>query len=282
MPTYLLNWNPRRWPWTNLAQEARQTIKGNPLPGDWSCGKTRKIRKGDRIFLLRQGIEPRGIMAAGWVTGREPVLKPHWDAERADRGERTLFVNAEFDLILDPGAGHDPLPHSRLQTGALARVHWNIQSGGMEIEPSAAEELERVWQSHLQDLGLGTASPQGWQGTSADDDEDEFPEGREKYRLHRERERDSRLVQRKKDQVMRNEGRLACAVCKFDFAERYGAVGEGYIECHHTLPLSELEGERRTRLVDLALVCSNCHRMLHRKRPWLGMDELAAILRAVK
>ncbi len=81
---------------------------------------------------------------------------------------------------------------------------------------------------------------------------------------------------------MRNEGRLACAVCKFDFAERYGAVGEGYIECHHTLPLSELEGERRTRLVDLALVCSNCHRMLHRKRPWLGMDELAAILRAVK
>ena len=29
---------------------------------------------------------------------------------------------------------------------------------------------------------------------------------------------------------------------------------------------------------DIALVCANCHRMLHRKRPWLNMDDLKKVL----
>jgi 5-methylcytosine-specific restriction enzyme A len=41
-------------------------------------------------------------------------------------------------------------------------------------------------------------------------------------------------------------------------AATYGQLGEDFIECHHRLPLSTT-GERRTRLSDLALVCSNCH-----------------------
>ncbi|GAB6158809.1 hypothetical protein JCM39194_20090 [Desulfotomaculum varum] len=49
---------------------------------------------------------------------------------------------------------------------------------------------------------------------------------------------------------------------------------EGYIECHHTIPISEYAKEIKTRVSDLALVCSNCHRMLHRRRPWLSIDQL--------
>jgi predicted HNH restriction endonuclease len=67
-------------------------------------------------------------------------------------------------------------------------------------------------------------------------------------------------------------------VCAFDFAATYGPLGEGYIECHHTMPLSELASAKRTRVQDVALVCSNCHRMIHRRRPWLGIAQLGALL----
>jgi 5-methylcytosine-specific restriction protein A len=46
----------------------------------------------------------------------------------------------------------------------------------------------------------------------------------------------------------------------------YGELGEGFAECHHRTPLGELTGKTRTRLADLAIVCANCHRILHRKR----------------
>jgi hypothetical protein len=50
--------------------------------------------------------------------------------------------------------------------------------------------------------------------------------------------------------------------CGFDFAEFYGAIGERFAECHHVRPLHE--GQRRTYLRDLAILCANCHRMPHR------------------
>lgn len=68
-------------------------------------------------------------------------------------------------------------------------------------------------------------------------------------------------------------GRLECEVCGFDFATRYGDLGTGFIEAHHILPLAAA-GPATTRLADLALVCSNCHRMLHRAKPWMTPEEL--------
>ncbi|MBV2227622.1 HNH endonuclease [Sphingobacterium mizutaii] len=49
-----------------------------------------------------------------------------------------------------------------------------------------------------------------------------------------------------------------------NFSDLYGIHGKGFIECHHIFPIAK-HGKRTTTLDDLALVCSNCHRMLHRK-----------------
>jgi 5-methylcytosine-specific restriction protein A len=35
----------------------------------------------------------------------------------------------------------------------------------------------------------------------------------------------------------------------------------------------------RPALEDLALLCANCHRIIHSCRPWLSLDELRAIIR---
>jgi len=77
--------------------------------------------------------------------------------------------------------------------------------------------------------------------------------------------RNSGMVQQaKKQAIIKGNGRIRCECCDFDFVEFYGEIGHGFIECHHKIPLSK--GERITEIEDLALVCSNCHRMLHRKK----------------
>ncbi len=102
-------------------------------------------------------------------------------------------------------------------------------------------------------------------------------EGHELLRLHRVRERSHRLVARKKRLVLSKSGRLVCEACDFDFASVYGTRGERFAECHHIHPISLSAPGRRTRLSDLAIVCANCHRMLH-LRPWVSIAELRAIV----
>ena len=106
-------------------------------------------------------------------------------------------------------------------------------------------------------------------------------EGRIVTVLHYRRERAKHLVDRKKAQAIASDGTLSCEVCGFNFAMRYGGRGEGFIECHHTKAVETLGDGKPTRLSDLALVCANCHRMIHSKRPWLTLLELKGILQSV-
>ncbi len=107
--------------------------------------------------------------------------------------------------------------------------------------------------------------------------DEEAAEGRILTRTHMMRERDQGLVAKKKARVLEKTGKLACEVCGFDFGERYGELGAGFAECHHTMPVSSLKPGEKTRLSDLAIVCANCHRMLHR-RTWLSIDELKQVI----
>lgn len=58
-----------------------------------------------------------------------------------------------------------------------------------------------------------------------------------------------------------------CMVCDFDFEEVYCELGKDFIEVHHTKPLYSLEHEVEVNPEeDLVCLCSNCHRMIHRRR----------------
>ncbi|MEQ8360114.1 MAG: HNH endonuclease [Cytophagales bacterium] len=108
----------------------------------------------------------------------------------------------------------------------------------------------------------------------------EVQEGAVLYKLHKYRERDSKIILKKKELEFRKMGVLLCEACTFDFHKKYGELGFKFIECHHRTPLSEFDGSTKTSLKDLALVCSNCHRMLHRKLDTLNIEGLRQILRS--
>ncbi|TWT07330.1 restriction endonuclease [Planococcus sp. CPCC 101016] len=118
-------------------------------------------------------------------------------------------------------------------------------------------------------------------GTNVELTEDDmgFVEGKKMLRQHILRERDPKVIKLAKEKFkFENDGRLFCEVCGFDFYQKYGDLGEDYIEGHHINPLSMTDDEQETKIQDIAMVCSNCHRMLHRRRPWLTKEKLQLLL----
>lgn len=101
-------------------------------------------------------------------------------------------------------------------------------------------------------------------------DDSSFEEGKRKLMSHFARERSRAAVRNAKRAFQnRHGGRLFCQACKFDFSETYGDVGESFIEAHHLRPLAG-EGSRKTTSKDFVMLCSNCHRMVHRLISKLG------------
>lgn len=111
-------------------------------------------------------------------------------------------------------------------------------------------------------------------------DDDEFCEGKESLRLHLIRERNQYLITKAK-QKFKNEhnGQLYCEICGFNFSEVYGELGVGFIEAHHIKPVSEMKPNEKTNIDDMVMLCSNCHSMIHRKKPWLSKKDINKILK---
>lgn len=107
------------------------------------------------------------------------------------------------------------------------------------------------------------------------DVEEEFAEGKSATRVHVERERKSKL--RKEVIAKRLKlGNLECDLCGEIGGDVEPAIRDSLFECHHVIPLSII-GETKTKVKDMALLCANCHRLLHRliakKKQWISIEE---------
>lgn len=108
----------------------------------------------------------------------------------------------------------------------------------------------------------------------AEDKEPIAIEGNTVLAKHMRYERNSAFIQKIKKEAIAKNKMLNCQICGFSFFEKYGEIGEGFIEAHHKKPFSENNGETKTKREDIALVCSNCHRMLHRGTPTFAIEEI--------
>jgi 5-methylcytosine-specific restriction protein A len=102
-------------------------------------------------------------------------------------------------------------------------------------------------------------------------------EGRRQLVSHYDIERDKNIIEDKKNAVRKATGSLACEVCNFDFRV-YRGLGEGFCEVHHLRPLSEVTSTVETSLDDLAIVCANCHRMIHRNGQARSLASVRALI----
>jgi len=109
------------------------------------------------------------------------------------------------------------------------------------------KESEKITSNIINDLDL---MDQNFQAT----------EGWLRLVTHLIKERNRSLINKKKENAIINN-LLKCEICGFSFSKTYDVE---FIECHHLNPIGQ-GGVRKTELNDLALVCANCHRMLHKK-----------------
>jgi len=108
-----------------------------------------------------------------------------------------------------------------------------------------------------------------------DEEDKKFDEGGRKSKLTNYYERDPKL----RAEAIKIH-KTKCQACGFDFFEKYGEHGKDYIEVHHKKLVSSLK--EKTKICprnDMDVVCSNCHRMLHRKTDKvLTIEELRKII----
>lgn len=110
----------------------------------------------------------------------------------------------------------------------------------------------------------------------------ELPEGRKKYVTHVLRERNPRVRQIVINIFLSKHKKLHCEACEFDFHKEYGDIGKDFIECHHTIPVSKMTAGHKTKPEDIVLLCSNCHRIIHKSKEWLTLRQLQDILQKQK
>lgn len=265
MKTWLITWNPNRWNWNHLEADIDSLHKHGFLDHKWSCGRNRQIVPGDLVFLLRQGKEPRGIIASGQVKS-PPEFGPHWDI---DRDDQALFIVVRFDSLIHPETD-GVLPLTHLNDGPLAQVHWSTQSSGIIIETEAAIELETRWREFLATKGMSPVNTAEQVTTP-----ELYYEGASRLISVNAYERDSRA----RRACIEYYG-TGCSVCGFDFAERYGELGRGFIHVHHLVPLSEIcKSYVVDPIKDLRPVCPNCHEMLHRGADVFTIEDLQQAMR---
>lgn len=174
----------------------------------------------------------------------------------ARKGENIRQWHKEFDGKPNNGGAHDKDVHDAFVTDP---------EGMRQAAHAIRAELLA---GHLEDL------PQ------LDVDVDEgIMEGSVLQRLSFARERNPALRRRKIKEVLDQHGKLACEVCAFDFERTYGERGAGFAEVHHAVPL-HVTGPVKNHTTDLVILCSNCHRMIHRGKKWLTPEDLRALLTA--
>ncbi|MEP0873311.1 HNH endonuclease [Trichocoleus desertorum AS-A10] len=225
----------------------------------WSCGNTKKIQRGDRFFLIQQGVEPRGIFASGWVLSASE-LDSHWSEE----GKSTRYVDIEFDVLLNPK--EEPiLPRSLLNQASLAGVNWSTQRSGITIPDQIAVELEQEWAALLDDANPLPEEVQ---------DSQTYQEGATTQITVNTYER-SRAAR----EACVKHYEAKCFICEFDFERTYGSVGKNIIHVHHLNPLSAIREEYKLNPIrDLIPVCPNCHTIIHRRNPPYTIEEVQQFL----
>lgn len=258
MPAYLMLWDGTEKRWKGARAQAEAVMKGKRVLLWWITGRRKNIPKDSAVYIKRTGARPRGIVASGRTIG--PV--------ESDAGKNVVEIR--LDGAVNPFSD-GVLPQENLGGGVLDSVNWNTQGGGMQLSDAAAKAVERLWRPHLDSLtrgrqeagGYGSATPDR-NSAEAEAEELSALEGERRQRMMTHLHRERAFRNRKLKQVLRETGALRCEVrgCGFDFAATYGALGKGYAHVHHRRALSE-RGVGLTKLKDLAVVCPNCHAMLH-------------------
>ena len=265
--SFLFTWNPNKWEWTDLKESIDLLENVGYVERRWSCGNSKSIKKGDRVFLIRLSEDPKGIMGSGYAKSSYYVAA-HWDGTK---GKTANYIDIEFDILINPNKNIifnktflDNIDPRNVQ-------QWFPQQSGICIKPEVIDALESEWfdfitkNKYIKNSFLSNDVVTDFKET--------FREGKSKDILQTRYERNPEARKR----CLSHYG-YSCKVCNFNFENNFGEVGKGFIHVHHINQISEIGREYEIDPIkDLIPVCPNCHSMIHSKKPAFTIAEINKI-----
>ena len=267
--TYIILWNPKKWTWSTLEQDIEQVDLTGKCSQRWSCGNIKSIKAGDRIFLLKLGTEPKGIIAAGFAT-TEPFREKHW----GDENKESSYIDVDFEVLLNPEKEPILTVEVLRMRSILHKQNWSPQSAN-SLKPELIDELESVWFEFLttQNIRHNPFIP------SINETQKTYSEGSASQITVTKYERNP--FARKK--CLEHYG-FTCAICDFNFEKVYGEIGKGFIHVHHLTQVASVgETYEVDPIKDLRPVCPNCHSIIHKNntKPYT-IEEVKSFINSTK
>ena len=141
MKAYLFGWNPIKFEWADIDEDIKKLATTGKLEDNWSVVSHKTIKPGDRTYIVRVGVEPKGIFASGTIVS-EPYVSYR-------KGRHYYRITIALDVLLNPDK--EPiLTLDILKTGNLAAQTWTPQASGISIRPELVDELAGVWLDFLE------------------------------------------------------------------------------------------------------------------------------------
>ena len=269
---YLMYWKLTPYERQHLEEKSARYVASNQLD---------KVHPGDVLWVVNV------YLGELWLLGRIHVETIVSDSEIAQELADISDVDwVEADWYAIANRYHvEPLREVNL-TGYLSQLKFAGKSEKVrfvegrleanqfralrELHPKTAKLIEQIWYD-TEDKPEPTAD-----FIEITEDAFAYTEGKKVTRTLEQRQRNRQLVNKAKRRFKKQHGKYFCVACGFDFEAFYGRE---YIEAHHTKALSEFDGEEITHLDDLAMLCANCHRIVHTQTPPLTIDKLIHLIK---
>jgi hypothetical protein len=259
MQYWVMKGNPRSYDWeSNLIPGKVEDWHNTWVPGD--------LTKGDRIFFWESSPKCR-VVGLGVFVRKSP--------EKDEDGLSVFYVKYLTRRLSWMPDRKLLLKIPELQEASFLKIGPKYTT--YDVTDVEAMALYRILLSGNETLNV-------WEDiegiTTIDGIDAAVVEGGVKLLQHVLRERRNRaIVAQKKSAFCAKHGRLFCECCHVDLAERYGKEADDLCEVHHRRSLSSSEGEVVTTLKDLAILCPNCHRAIHRFSPMISVEKLSTIVK---
>lgn len=136
MKTWLISWNESKWTWKNYDEICENTSNGEKIVESWTFANTH-VKQGDRIFLMKVGQNPKGIVASGYAKTEIYI------SDSFDLSKKTNHIDVEFDRILN--YKNDTILEQLELKEVFPNQEWSPQSSGIQIKDEYASKLEELW-----------------------------------------------------------------------------------------------------------------------------------------
>lgn len=124
MQWHIIRWNPKKEDWDNIQKDINSfNINGRLIKG-WELGGQSNIKEGNGFFMVRQGLDPKGIMGWGKIKGLRKIAP------------NKTYGELEFDMLLYPEK-REMLTREYLNY-LFPYVYWDTPKTGSYIDEETA------------------------------------------------------------------------------------------------------------------------------------------------